>query len=178
MKLSSHILRDVLLGKSPKQVAMTTALLATAVALVGGAIPAHAAPAQAAGATLIPKGVIVDPTFDFDQPAVTVGEIDGAARASCPDRAFTAVVTMSTSVPGCNVIGTTPSTTVTYGWYKHTGNANPCIWGKGFNSKAQPTWPELSCGTGRTKAVAWGNVAATKQIRGLTSIGWAGVQWS
>lgn len=151
-------------------------LMATA-ALAGGVILSPAQ-AQAAEAGPIPAGVVQDGSFQANQPTIVVGENGMTSRSFCPDRAFTAVVTLSTSVPGCNVIGTAASAKVTYKWYKHMGNSNPCIWGKGFDSKAKPAWTELGCGTGRTKAVGWGKVAASKQIRGLTGVGWAGVQWS
>lgn len=141
------------------------------VALVG-------APASAAPAETIPVGTTVDGSFDPAAPTVVIGA-NGASRGSfCPDKAFTAVATMLNSGPGCNVIGTSNSTKVPYGWYKHRGNGSPCIWGKGFNSKRQPVWPALGCGAGRTTTVSWGNVAASKQIRGLAAVGWAGVQWN
>lgn len=152
----------------------SAAVVAAACAIViGSALPASAAEGA-------PAGVHVDSSFDSAQPTITV-DSDGQplGRATCPDRAFTAIPTKTTSVNGCNVIGTTNSTRVYYGWYVQRGNVKQaCIWGKGFGSNRKPIWAELSCGTGRTKDVAWGNVAAAKQVQGMTAVGWAGVQWS
>lgn len=36
---------------------------------------------------------------------------------------------------------------------------------------------QAQSGTGRSKSVPWGNAAATKKMKGLTGVGWAGVQW-
>ena len=106
-----------------------------------------------------------------------IGEGPSTLSGDCKDRAFSVVAVMSESLDGCSVIGSTASAQVPYKWYKHQGNADPCIWGKSFNSKHAPTWTELDCGTGRSKSVPWGNVAGTKKMKGLTGIGWAGVQW-
>lgn len=147
----------------------------TAATLLTGA-PASAQPTDQPTVT-VPAGVHVDSSFDASEEVVTIREGLAARSGDCKDRAFTAVTVMSESLNGCSVIGTTASTKVGYGWFKHQGNANPCIWGKSFNSSHAPTWTALDCGTGRSKSVPWGNVAATKKVKGLTAIGWAGVQW-
>lgn len=160
----------------------TRALLALsgAVALSASALliatPASAQPVPGTTVT-VPTSVFVDPSFNPSGEVVTVGDGPAVRSGDCKDRAFTAVAVMSESLNGCSVIGTTASTKVGYGWFKHRGNANPCIWGKSFNSRHAPTWTALDCGTGRSKSVPWGNVAATKKVKGLTAVGWAGVQW-
>lgn len=147
-------------------------------AIVASAV-AVAVPANAAGETgaSVPSNVVVDESFDPSGEVVTVGGGVGVMSGDCKDRAFAVVAKMGESLNGCNVIGSKASTQVQYKWYKHQGNANPCIWGKSFNSKHAPTWTALDCGTGRMKSVPWGNVAAAKKMKGLTGTGWAGVQW-
>jgi len=161
---------------------MTSRKILAAIAAVGGCViavsPVAVTPANAVPAVAIPADTTIDDSFRPGAPTVLIGD-GGTPRGSfCPDKAFTAVATMLTSGPGCNVIGTTNSAKVYYGWFKHRGNGSPCIWGKGFNSNRQPVWPALGCGAGRTTTVSWGNVAASKQIRGLAAVGWAGVQWN
>ncbi|MBF4583887.1 hypothetical protein ITJ54_14550 [Curtobacterium sp. VKM Ac-2865] len=160
-----------------KMIGFSGLLLSTAVAgsLLIPALPAAAADASA-GAS-IPPNVIVDESFDPNGEVVVVGGGPSVLSGDCKDRAFTVVAVMGESVNGCSVIGTKPSATVQYSWYKHQGNASPCIWGKSFNSKHAPTWTALDCGSGRSKSVPWGNVAGTKKMKGLTGVGWAGVQW-
>jgi hypothetical protein len=149
-------------------------------AAVAGSMLLPALPAAALttdGEASIPPNVVVDPSFDSNGEVVVVGDGASVLSGDCKDRAFTVVAVMGESLNGCNVIGTKPSATVQYTWYKHQGNANPCIWGKSFNSKHAPTWTALDCGTGRSKSVPWGSVAGAKKMKGLTGIGWAGVQW-
>ncbi|KTR02748.1 hypothetical protein [Curtobacterium luteum] len=159
----------------------TRNLVGLALGTITTASLAIAAPASAqpSGGTKVdvPADVVVDASFDASGEVITVGDGSAVRSGDCKDRAFTAVTVMSQSLNGCSVIGTTAATKVGYGWYKHRGNANPCIWGKSFNSRHAPTWTALDCGTGRSKSVPWGNVAATKKVKGLTAIGWAGVQW-
>jgi hypothetical protein len=140
------------------------------------ALPA-AATSDDAGVHPLPPNVIVDESFDPNGEVVVVGGGPSVLSGDCKDRAFTVVAVMGESVNGCSVIGTKPSATVQYSWYKHQGNASPCIWGKSFNSRHAPTWTALDCGSGRSKSVPWGNVAGTKKMKGLTGVGWAGVQW-
>lgn len=139
------------------------------------AVPANAASGDEK--VSVPPNVVVDESFDPNGEIVVIGDGPSTLSGDCKDRAFTAVVVMSESLNGCSVIGWNNSAQATYKWYKHQGNANPCIWGKSFNSKHAPTWTALDCGTGRTKNVPWGNVAGTKKVKGLTGVGWAGVQW-
>lgn len=159
--------------------ALSAALVSTAGAasVLVLAAPANAAAAHDTGGVSIPPNVVVDESFDSDAEVVVAGDGPAPRSGDCKDRAFTAVAVMSESLNGCNVIGWNNSAQATYKWYKHQGNASPCIWGKSFNSKHTPTWTALDCGTGRTKNVPWGNVAGTKKVKGLTGIGWAGVQW-
>ncbi|SDR08206.1 hypothetical protein SAMN02800687_3644 [Curtobacterium sp. UNCCL20] len=159
-----------------KQVIVTLGVAAV-VSPVLVAVPAVAAvesgPSGPSGA------IVVDPSFD---PANAVrvddrGEPIGRAN-QCHDRAFAAIPTMLTSVPGCSIIGSSKNTKITYSWYRDRGKVGVCVWGKGFNSRAQTTWTAAGCGTGRRGVVInWGNVAASKQIRGMTASGAAGVQW-
>lgn len=140
------------------------------------AMPAQAADGTTTDHPTVPSGVVVG-SFDPSVETVTAGEGRSGRSGDCKDRAFAVVAAMSQSLNGCNVIGATASTQVQYKWYKHQGNANPCIWGKSFNTKHAPTWTSLDCGTGRSKFVPWGNVLGTKKMKGLTGTGWAGVQW-
>lgn len=160
-----------------KLIAAGAAMGATAAVLVAVATPASAADVRSVGGVQVPSNVVVDESFDPTVETVTAGDGRSARSGDCKDRAFAVVATMSQSLNGCNVIGSTASTQVQYKWYKHRGNANPCIWGKSFNSKHAPTWTSLDCGTGRSKFVPWGNVLGTKKMKGLTGTGWAGVQW-
>jgi hypothetical protein len=157
---------------------LSAGLVATAVAASAllAASPASAASDDSAGVS-IPANVVVDESFDPNGEVVVVGDGPATLSGDCKDRAFAVVAAMSQSLNGCSVIGTGASTKVPYKWYKHQGNANPCIWGKSFNSSHAPTWTSLDCGTGRMKSVPWGNVAGTKKMQGLTGTGWAGVQW-
>jgi hypothetical protein len=125
----------------------------------------------------IPTDIVVDASFDPAGETVVVGDGPQLFSGDCKDRAFTVVAIMGESLNGCNVIGSSATAKVPYSWYKHQGNANPCIWGKSFNASHQPTWTALDCGTGRVKSVPWGAVAAAKKMKGLTPTGWAGVQW-
>lgn len=156
--------------------------LSVASAVVTAAMSAGlliAAPAQAQSATQVevPSNVVIDDSFDPSGEVVTADEGRSTRSGDCRDRAFAVVAKMTQSLNGCSVIGSRASTQVQYKWYKHRGNSNPCIWGKSFNSRHAPTWTTLNCGTGRSKFVPWGNVAATKKMKGLTGTGWAGVQW-
>lgn len=122
---------------------------------------------------------IVDPSFD-PTAAVRVDDTGQplSRRNPCHDRAFAAIPKMLTSTPGCSIIGSSKKTKVTYSWYRDKGRVGVCVWGKGFNTRAQTTWTPAGCGTGRRGVViSWGNVAASKQIRGMTASGVAGVQW-
>lgn len=152
----------------------TTATFAASALFV--ASPASARTASGSDIS-VPANIFVDESFDPTGEVIMIGDSASARSGDCRDRAFSAAPIMSESLNGCSVIGATASTTVGYGWYKHQGTANPCIWGKSFNSSHAPTWTALDCGTGRSKSVPWGNVAATKKVKGLTPIGWAGVQW-
>ncbi|GAA3341252.1 hypothetical protein GCM10017714_24450 [Curtobacterium pusillum] len=159
--------------------ALSAALVSAAVAASAlvTAVPANAAASDNSAGVSIPPNVVVDDGFDPNGEVVVVGDDPGTLSGDCKDRAFAVVAVMSESLNGCSVIGWNASAQATYKWYKHQGNANPCIWGKSFNSKHAPTWTALDCGTGRTKNVPWGNVAGTKKMKGLTGAGWAGVQW-
>lgn len=157
----------------------TATRLGAAIAMVGGvalsAGPAHASeplPARSNPATF------VDTSFDAAGPSVRVDE-NGVAqdRAFCPYVSFAALPVMQTSVPGCNVIGSSSTAKVQYKWYVHHGGAS-CMWGKGFNASHAVTWTEVYCGTGGSRLVPWGAVAASKQMKGLTLSGAAGIQWS
>jgi len=156
--------------------------LAMVVALVP-AVTAIGAPADPRDSTPIPAGTYVDPSFRQDEHAVVIG---GGAMSDtrgnpCPDKAFTAISGVwGTSVPGCNVIGTTPSAKVHYKWYRHAGTrgSTACVQGLGYDSRHRAVWTAAGCGTGQTKTVPWGTVAATKRIKGLGIGGWAGLQWS
>ncbi|MGU3409395.1 hypothetical protein ACLBWP_04750 [Microbacterium sp. M1A1_1b] len=156
---------------------LTAALISASVAATAlvAAVPANAV--SGGVGVSVPKNVVVDDSFDPDGEVVVIGDGPSTLSGDCKDRAFAVVAVMSESLNGCSVIGSTASAQVSYKWYKHQGNANPCIWGKSFNSKHAPTWTALDCGTGRSKSVPWGNVAGTKKMKGLTGTGWAGVQW-
>lgn len=128
-------------------------------------------PAQAQAAvspSVIPAGTTIDATFDPSRPYVVVGEDDTAPKVACPDRNFVALGGIwATSVLGCNVIGTSNSTKVFYGWATD-GSGAALINAKGFNSSRKATWYAAGQGTGRTIAINWGNVAASKQIQGIS----------
>ena len=156
--------------------------------LVVAAVAAVVSPLLAAGpavaaepdpSSAVPDNVVVDPTFD-PANATRVDE-DGnsiSRKNPCHDRAFAAIPKMLTSVSGCSIIGSSTKTKVTYSWYRDQGRVGVCVWSKGFNARAQTTWTASGCGTGRRGVVInWGNVAASKQIRGMTASGVAGVQW-
>lgn len=158
-----------------KTIPVVSATMTTAIA----AALLIAAPAQAQSATRVevPSNVVIDESFDPTGEVVVAGDGRSARSGNCKDRAFAVVAKMTQSLNGCSVIGSKASTQVQYKWFKHQGNSSPCIWGKSFNSKHAPTWTTLDCGTGRSKSVPWRNVAATKKMKGLTGVGWAGVQW-
>jgi hypothetical protein len=160
---------------------ITTAThLGAAIALVGG-LALSAVPAQASEPLpnqSNPETTFVDTSFDAAAPSVRVDE-NGVPqnRAFCPDVNFAALPVMQTSVPGCNVIGSSSTAKVQYKWYVQHGGAS-CMWGKGFNASHSVTWTEVYCGTGGSRLVPWGAVAASKQMKGLTVSGAAGIQWS
>ncbi|PZE34777.1 hypothetical protein [Curtobacterium sp. MCPF17_031] len=157
-----------------KSISLLAAVVTTATAALLIAEPAQA---QSATQVEVPSNVVIDESFDPTGEVVVAGDGRSARSGDCKDRAFAVVATMTQSLNGCSVIGSKASAQVQYKWYKHQGNSSPCIWGKSFNAKHAPTWTALDCGTGRSKSVPWGNVAATKKMKGLTGIGWAGVQW-
>lgn len=163
--------------KKNSAICSTLVTIAVAASALVTAVPASAASVQDVAGVTVPPNVVVDESFDPNGEVVVVGGGPSVRSGDCKDRAFAVVATMGESLNGCSVIGTTNSTQVQYKWYKHQGNANPCIWGKSFNANHAPTWTELDCGTGRSKNVSWGNVAGTKKMKGLTGTGWAGVQW-
>jgi hypothetical protein len=160
-----------------KKNTFSAVLVSTAVAasVLAPAVPAHASNERLR--TSIPPHVVVDGSFDPDSEVVMVGDGPTTQSGNCKDRAFTVLPVMGQSVNGCNMIGWNAAARAPYKWYKHMGTTNPCIWGKGFNSKHAPTWTAIGCGSGQTKTVPWGNVAGTKKMKGLTAVGWAGVQW-
>lgn len=150
-------------------VALASSLLAVA--------PAHAAEVDVN--QLAESGIVVDSSFDPTN-AVLVGYngLPATRGGQCHDRAFAAIPTMMKSVAGCSIIGASKSVKVTYSWYRDKGKVGVCMWSKGFNSRAQTTWTAAGCGTGRKGVVTpWGNVAASKQVKGMTASGLAGVQW-
>ncbi|MBT1545963.1 hypothetical protein KK098_11790 [Curtobacterium flaccumfaciens pv. flaccumfaciens] len=159
-----------------KKTLSVTSAVATA-AVTAGLLLAVPVQAQAATQVQVPSNVVVDESFDPAGEVVTAGDGRSTRSGDCKDRAFAVVAKMTQSLNGCSVIGVKASARVQYKWYKHRGNSNPCIWGKSFNSRHAPTWTTLNCGTGRSKFVPWGTVAATKKMKGLTGTGWAGVQW-
>ncbi|SBN63495.1 hypothetical protein AAEP80_12515 [Curtobacterium sp. L3-7] len=65
---------------------------------------------------------------------------------------------------GCNYIGTTKNTTVTYVWTK-TSDTESCVQGKGFNALTAPVWQSAGCGDGGSTTILWGNVAGAKQVK-------------
>lgn len=155
--------------------ALLGSIAVVSTSLVAGA-PAVAAPETK---ETLPSNVVVDPSFD---PSNAVHVDEGGTPIDrgnpCHDRAFAAIPTMLTSVPGCSIIGMTNTTKVTYSWYRDRGKVGVCVWGKGFSTRGKATWTAAGCGTGRRGVVVnWGNVAASKQIRGMTASGAAGVQW-
>lgn len=156
---------------------LSVASTVTTVAVAAGLLIAAPAQAQTTTPVELPTNVVVDESFDPTGEVVTADDGRSTRSGNCKDRAFAVVAKMTQSLNGCSVIGSKASTQVQYKWYKHQGNSNPCIWGKSFNSRHAPTWTTLNCGTGRSKFVPWGNVAATKKMKGLTGTGWAGVQW-
>ncbi|TCL73392.1 hypothetical protein EDF23_11242 [Curtobacterium sp. PhB128] len=162
-----------------KRTIKQTLVVGAVVAVVSPLLAAGPAAATGIDSSLAASGVVVDPTFDSTN-AVRVDENgDPLGRANpCHDRAFAAIPKMLTSVSGCSIIGSSTKTKVTYSWYRDRGRVGVCVWSKGFNARAQTTWTASGCGTGRRGVVInWGNVAASKQIRGMTASGVAGVQW-
>lgn len=125
------------------------------------------------------ESTVVDSAFNPGDAVRVDDDGNPIGRANpCHDRAFAAIPKMLLSVPGCGIIGASKNTTLTYSWYRDRGRVGVCVWAKGFNSRAQTTWTQAGCGTGRRGVrVHWGNVSATKQIKGMTASGVAGVQW-
>lgn len=130
-----------------------------------GSTAAHAT----AGPNRVPAGTYVDESFDPTAPSVVIGESGGLGRSGCPDRNYVALgYVWSNSVNGCNVIGTNSKVKVGYGWATD-GRGSAVINAKGFNSARKTTWYAAGRGTGRTIQINWGNVAASKQIQGIST---------
>jgi len=139
-----------------KQVIVTLGVAAV-VSPVLVAVPAVAAaesgPSGPSGA------IVVDPSFD---PANAVrvddrGEPIGRAN-QCRDRAFAAIPTMLTSVPGCSIIGSSKNTKITYSWYRDRGRS---VFASGVRDSTPERRPRgLRRGAERADA-AWSSTGAT-----------------
>lgn len=67
----------------------------------------------------------------------------------------------------CYVLGTKGST-VGYRWetYSAVGNPWACMQGSGYNSSKKMIWVDVGCGTSGSGTASWGEVAASKTMRG------------
>lgn len=104
---------------------------------------------------------------------------DAAARATCGTwhNAVAGPSVWWTSVDGCAVFGY-PGYVRYYSW-ENMSDVSACVQGKGWNSSGAATWTSLGCTDNADVAVAWGNVLAYTQVKGvsISTVTGAAYQW-